>query len=119
MDTTDSVPSSAIGTTGQETEEAEAKEVEREAAKRRATRVSVSCQAALDEEVELEESAESSKTAAVEASKKVALEEATKRAALMKAVVERAAQGEASRIEAVAKRWGSAIEAGLRKAPQT
>ena len=32
---------------------------------------------------------------------------------------ERAAQGEASQIEAVAKRWGAAIEAGLRKAPQT
>ena len=46
----------------------------------------------------------------------------------MKAVVERAAQGEASRIEAVAKKKAAqaraaqvvaAIEAGLRKAPQT
>ena len=166
----------------------QAKEAEEKAAKKRATRVSVSCQAALDEDMnkvlleggplakglpecpiekgpmktqvictsyasppvetdlpngasahpvgerreeeeeELEESAESRKTAAIEATNKVALEEATRRAALVKAVLERAAQGEASRVEAVAKKKAAqeraaqvvaAIEAGLRRAPQT
>ena len=70
-------------------------------------------------EEELGLSAESSKTAAEEASNKVASEEDIKRAALMKAVIEGAAQGEASRVEAIVKHWGSAIEAGLWKAPQT
>ena len=49
-------------------------------------------------------------------------------AAVVKAVLERAAQGEASRVEAVAKKKAAqeratqvvaAIEAGLRRAPQT
>ena len=89
--------------------------------KERATRVDVSCQAALDdddkkitrvsvschtalEEEELEDSAESLETAAEEATNKAAPDEASKRAA---------------QIEAVAKRWGSALEANLWKAPQT
>ena len=67
------------------------------------TRVSVSCQTALEEE-ELEDSAESLETAAEEATNEVAPDEASKRAA---------------QIEAVTKRWGSALEANLRKAPQT
>ena len=54
--------------------------------------------------------------------------ETTRRAALAKAVIERAALGEASRIEAVTKKKAAqaraaevvaAIQAGLRKAPQT
>ena len=43
-------------------------------------------------------------TAVIETTNKVDLEEATKGAALVKAVLERAAQGEASWIEAVARR---------------
>ena len=79
-------------------------------------------------EEELEESAESAKTAAEETTCQVVLVETTRRAALAKAVIQRAALGEASRKEAVAKKKAAqaraaevvaAIQAGLRKAPQT
>ena len=67
---------------------------------KRASGVSVSCQTALEEQ----KIWQSSETAAEEATYKVASDEASKRAA---------------QIEAVAKRWGSALEANLWKAPQT
>ena len=77
---------------------------------------------------DLEESAESARTAAEEATCQAALVETTRRAALAEAVIERAALGETSQIEAVAKKKAAqaratevvaAIQAGLRKAPQT
>ena len=99
--------------------EAEAKEVEKEDAKKSAIRVSVSCQAALDEdekratrvsvscqtafdEEELEESAESGKTAAIEATERAAKIRAAlganlERSPVVIAALRRVAQAKAAR----------------------